>query len=169
VDKDFTLLYQKYKGPIFSYIYYLSPNHAEAEEICQDVFLKVYLNIDKFEGRSSFKTWIYRIAKNTFLEFKRKNKREVLSYEVSLLEKANTNDKSIPESHLLNMESNRLIQKTLNNMNEKYRSFIVLRDIQNLSYQEISEITDTKLNTVKVSIYRARKEFQKIYKELEGL
>lgn len=168
MDKDFTLLYQKYKEPIFSYIYYLSTNHAEAEEICQDVFLKVYLNIDKFEGRSSFKTWIYRIAKNTFLEFKRKNKREVLTCEASILERENTDDASIPENYLLNMENHHRIQRTLNNMNEKYRSFIVLRDIQNLSYQEISEITDVKINTVKVNIYRARNEFQKIYKELEG-
>lgn len=168
MDKDFTLLYQKYKEPIFSYIYYLSSNHAEAEEICQDVFLKVYLNIDKFEGRSTFKSWIYRIAKNTFLEFKRKRKKEILTCETSMLEGENTNDEFIPENHLLNIEKDLLIQKTLSKMKEKYRNLIVLRDIQNLSYQEISEITEMKLNTVKVNIYRARSEFQEIYKKLEG-
>ncbi|SET09985.1 RNA polymerase sigma-70 factor, ECF subfamily [Natronincola peptidivorans] len=168
MEKDFTLLYQKYKEPIFSYIYYLSTNHTEAEEICQDVFLKVYLNIDKFEGRSSFKTWIYRIAKNTFLEFKRKSKREVLTCDTNLLERENHDATVVPESYLLHREKHRLIQETLNRMSEKYKSFIILRELQNLSYQEISEITDVKVNTVKVNIYRARSEFQKIYKELEG-
>lgn len=161
-------MYQKYKEPIFSYIYYLAQNTTEAEEICQDVFLKVYLNIDKFEGRSSFKTWIYRIAKNTFLDFRKKSKPEVLTNEMDVLERFMIANGSTPEDHLLNNESQRYIKETLMEMNEKHRTFIILRDLQNLSYQEISEITDTKLNTVKVAIYRARSEFQKIYKELEG-
>ncbi len=169
MNKDFTLLYKKYKDPIFAYIFYLSNNYLEAEEICQDVFLKVYLNIDKFEGRSSFKTWIYRIAKNTFLEFKRKEKREVLTNEIDVFEKPKDYHQSIPEDHLENMEKNLVIQKTLGEISEKYRTFIILRDMQNLSYQEISEITDTKLSTVKVNIYRARKQFQNIYNKLEGM
>ncbi|UNC93155.1 RNA polymerase sigma factor [Candidatus Contubernalis alkaliaceticus] len=61
LDEDFIVLYQKYKEPIFSYVYYLSGKRTAAEEISQDVFLKVYLAIDKFQGRSSFKTWLYRI------------------------------------------------------------------------------------------------------------
>ncbi|AOY74901.1 RNA polymerase sigma factor [Clostridium formicaceticum] len=168
MDRDFTLLYQKYKQPIFSYIYYLSKNNTEAEEICQDVFLKVYLNIDKFEGRSSLKTWIYRIAKNTFLEYKRKAKKEVLVEEIALLENPLIDETSNPENCLLNNEAHQQIKETLMKISEKHRMFIVLRDIQNLSYQEISEITDLKLNTVKVNIYRARNEFEKIYKGLEG-
>ncbi|SDK92820.1 RNA polymerase sigma-70 factor, ECF subfamily [Natronincola ferrireducens] len=162
------MLYQKYKEPIFSYIYYLSSNPTEAEEICQDVFLKVYLNIDKFEGRSSFKTWIYRIAKNTFLESKRKAKREILIDEVHLFESSLINRETTPEVNLLNREVHERIKETFKRMEEKYKVYVILRDIQNLSYQEISEITDTKLNTVKVNIYRGRNEFQKIYRELEG-
>lgn len=162
-------MYQKYKEPIFSYIYYLSQNPTEAEEICQDVFLKVYLNIDKFEGRSSFKTWIYRIAKNTFLEFKRKAKGEILTNEFDIIENPSTHRAYTPEDYILQIEAQGQIKKALMKMSDKYRNFIILRDIQELSYQEISEITDIKLNTVKVNIYRARREFQNIYNELEGL
>ncbi|AKL96833.1 RNA polymerase, sigma-24 subunit, ECF subfamily [Clostridium aceticum] len=168
MDRDFTLLYEKYKQPIFSYIYYLSQNTTEAEEVCQDVFLKVYLNIDKFEGRSSLRTWIYRIAKNTFLEYKRKTKKEVLMEEITLLNDPLLDEASSPEDCLLNNEAHIRIKETLMKISEKHRTFIILRDIQNLSYQEISEITDLKLNTVKVNIYRARSEFEKIYKRLEG-
>ena len=169
MNRDFTLLYQKYKEPIFSYIYYLSRDYTEAEEICQDVFLKVYLNIAKFEGRSSFKTWIYCIAKNTFLEFKRKTKKEILIEEFHTIENSFNVNIDTPEDHVLQIESQDLIKKVLARMNDKYRNFIILRDIQELSYQEISEITGIKLNTVKVNIYRARREFQSVYKELEGM
>ncbi|MDF2521706.1 MAG: polymerase subunit sigma-24, partial [Clostridia bacterium] len=152
----------------FSYIYYLSGNRTISEEICQDVFLKVYLKINKFEGRSSFKTWLYKIAKNTALEFFRKNSREVLVYEEGNWEEKLVDRSSNPEESLMNKEKGQYIQKTLQMMSEKYRTYIILRDFQNMSYQEISEITDTNLNTVKVNIYRARDEFRRIYKELEG-
>ena len=168
IDKDFTLLYQKYKEPIFSYLYYLAGDRWIAEEICQDVFLKVYLSIDKFEGRSSFKTWLYRIAKNAYLDFIKGSKKELLTLDDSELGKTVIDPSAGPESHLLNQEVEGLIKLTLKGLSEKYRTLIILRDMQNLSYQEITEITGAKLNTVKVNIYRARQEFQKIYTELEG-
>lgn len=168
LNEDFSVLYHKYKDSIFSYIYYLSGNRTISEEICQDVFLKVYLKIDKFEGRSSFKTWLYKIAKNTALEFFRKNSREVLVYEEGNWEEKLVDRSCSPEESLMNKEKGQYIQKALQLMSEKYRTFIILRDFQNVSYQEISEITDTNLNTVKVNIYRARDEFRRIYKELEG-
>ena len=69
----------------------------------------------------------------------------------------------------LKFATRELIEKTLNQINEKYRMLLILRDIQNLSYKEISEITEMELNTVKVGIYRGRREFQKIYQEMEEL
>ncbi len=74
-----------------------------------------------------------------------------------------------PEEHATKIATRELIEKTLNQMNEKYRMLLILRDIQNLSYKEISEITEMELNTVKVGIYRGRREFQKIYQEMEEL
>lgn len=140
-----------------------------AEEICQDVFLKVYLNIAKFEGRSSLKTWIYTIARNTYFDYVRKTKKEV---PIEDLENYTSDlvDKDMgPEEHATKIATRELIEKTLNQINEKYRMLLILRDIQNLSYKEISEITEMELNTVKVGIYRGRREFQKIYQEMEEL
>ncbi|SCY90622.1 RNA polymerase sigma factor [Alkaliphilus peptidifermentans] len=167
MNKDFTILYQKYKEPIFSYIYYLSGNRTISEEICQEVFLKVYLHIDNFQGRSSFKTWLYRIAKNTYLNFIKKRENVVFSKDVGQLDEKLIDSSYTPEDHLLNVEINEMIQSALKEMGEKYRTFIILRDIQQLTYQEISEITETNLNSVKVTIYRAREEFRKIYIRLE--
>lgn len=169
MDNDFTILYQKYKSPIFSYIYYLVGDQMAAEEICQDVFLKVYLNIAKFEGRSSFKTWIYRIAKNTYIDYIRSRNKEVDVDELDSLVRDVADKKMGPEDHAVNNERKEFIEKTLDKVSDKYRTLLILRDMQNLSYKEISEITEMELNTVKVGIYRARREFQKIYQEMEAL
>lgn len=166
MNADFTTLYKKYKQNIFSYLCYLSGDRSLAEEICQDVFLKVYLNIAKFEERSSFKTWIYKIARNAYIDcIKSKNK--INLYEHASLSENFTDKKMGPEEYALNEEVKVLIQKILNALPDKYRTLIILRDIQQLSYQDISDITNTNLNTVKVSIYRARKEFRRIYQRWE--
>ena len=169
MDSDFTILYQKYKNTIFSYIYYLCGDYAAAEEICQDVFLKVYLNISKFEGRSSFKTWIYKIAKNTYLDFM-KNEAKNRNYfkQNQDFDQERWIQESGPEDHVLNREVQERIQKTLRQMSDKYCMLIILRDMQHLSYKEISEILGQNLNSTKVNIYRARKEFRQIYERLEG-
>jgi RNA polymerase sigma-70 factor (ECF subfamily) len=169
LDADFTILYQKYKNTIFSYIYYLCGDYAAAEEICQDVFLKVYLNISKFEGRSSFKTWIYKIAKNTYLDFM-KNEAKNRNYfkQNQDFDQERWIQESGPEDHVLNREVQERIQKTLRQMSDKYCMLIILRDMQHLSYKEISEILGQNLNSTKVNIYRARKEFRQIYERLEG-
>lgn len=168
MNEDFTILYHRYKDPIFSYIYYLSGNRSISEEICQEVFFKVYLSIDKFEGRSSFKTWLYKIAKNTSLDFFRKNSGKMLAYEADYMEDKLIDKNGNPEDCLMNKVTNQLIHETFRLMGEKHKTFIILRDFHKLPYQEISEITDTNLNSVKVNIYRARDEFRRIFKELEG-
>lgn len=169
MDSEFTTLYQKYKNPIFSYIFYLARDRSVAEEICQDVFLKVYLNIAKFEGRSSVKTWIYKIAKNTFFDYTRAQKREVALEDLDYYAKELVDKGMGPEEYVTKIAARELIDKTLNKMSEKYRMLLILRDIQNLSYKEISEITEMELNTVKVGIFRGRREFQRIYQEMEEL
>lgn len=169
LDAEFSALYKKYKNSIFSYIVYLAGDRPAAEEICQDVFLKVYLNIAKFENRSSFKTWIYKIARNAYLDYVQAQKRKVAIENIELFAKELEDKGMSPEEHAVNIETKELIQKTLNKLSQKYRMLLILRDIQNLSYKEISDITEMELNTVKVGVFRARREFQKIYEEMEEL
>ncbi|MDA8234666.1 MAG: sigma-70 family RNA polymerase sigma factor [Clostridia bacterium] len=170
MDADFTLLYQKYKNQIFSYLYYLSGDKAVAEELSQDVFLKVYLNIGKFQGRSSFKTWIYTIARNAYFDLAKSGQKIQWEPLDSLENTARLplNQPRGPEESALNTETKEMIARTLDSLSPSYRNLIVLRDILHLSYKEISHITGQELNSIKVSIYRARREFRKIYNGLEG-
>jgi RNA polymerase sigma-70 factor (ECF subfamily) len=167
LDKEFAALYHKYKQGIFSYVYYLSGDRATAEEICQDVFLKVYLNIARFEGKSSFKTWIYKIARNTYLDFIKSSKGKEHGRWQELSENL-VDKRQGPEELAISHERQGLIAKTLSKMDDRYRTFVILRDIQQLSYREICDITGHDMSRVKVGIYRARREFRKIYEELEG-
>lgn len=81
----------------------------------------------------------------------------------------NIRDKGLrPDEHVVNWEKGELIKKALGMMSYKYRTYIILRDVQGFSYKEIRDITGEKLNTVKVGIYRARKKFAKVYKKMEG-
>ncbi|AET68241.1 RNA polymerase sigma factor, sigma-70 family [Desulfosporosinus orientis DSM 765] len=169
LDAEFSALYKKYKNPIFAYIFYLAGDRPAAEEICQDVFLKVYLNIAKFENRSSFKTWIYKIARNAYLDYAQAQKRKVTIDNIEFFVKELEDRGMSPEEHAINMATKELIENTLNKLSQKYRMLLILRDIQNLSYKEISDIAEMELNSVKVGIFRARREFQKIYEEMEEL
>lgn len=165
MEREFTLLYKKYKNNIFSYLFYLSSNKSIAEELSQDVFLKVYLNINKFQGKSSFKTWIYRIAKNTYIDYVRKDSK----YETTWLDEVEELHSPLPnpEEKILQDCQKENILEILSQLKEKYRNLIILRDMQNFTYQEISDITGLSLSNVKVGIYRARKQFQEKYKRLE--
>lgn len=168
MDDDFVTLYRRYKNSIFSYIYYLCGDRDAAEEICQEAFLKVYLNITKFEGRSSFKTWIYRIARNAYIDFINANSKEMPFDEPKQLARDLIAKGTDPEEYALNNEKKLLILKTLSQLTEKYRNLIILRDMQQMSYKEISNLTEQDLNNVKVGIYRARQEFCIIYQRMEG-
>lgn len=165
--QEFTALYQKYKNPIFSYLYYLCGDLNTAEEMCQDVFLKVYLNIAKFEGRSSFKTWIYRIARNTYLDYVKAKSTRVLS-KAEMLSADMVDGRPSPEEVTVNRELRETILKAISQLPDKYRTLLILRDVQYFSYNEISQVTGLDLNSVKVGIYRARQQFRKIYEGLEG-
>lgn len=167
MHQEFTALYQKYKNPIYSYLYYLCGDSSTAEEMCQDVFLKVYLNITKFEGRSSFKTWIYRIARNTYLDYLKSKSTRMLS-KAEMLSADMVDIHPSPEEVTVNLELRETILKAISQLPDKYRTLLVLRDVQSLSYNEISQVTGLDLNNVKVGIYRARQHFRKIYEGLEG-
>lgn len=164
---EFITLYQKYKKPIFSYVYYLCGDSNLAEEICQDVFFKVYLNLGRFQGKSSFKTWIYRIARNTYLDYVKAQQKK-LAHRTVELEHHLVAEGLGPEEHVLKRELSETVGRVLCQLDDKYRTLLILRDIQNLSYKEICQVTGLSLNNVKVGIYRARREFRKIYERWEG-
>jgi RNA polymerase sigma-70 factor, ECF subfamily len=164
----FDEIFEKYYKPIYYFIYKMANNSEAAEDITQDTFVKVYKNLEKVEDNIKLSPWIYKIAYNTFIDYTRKNK---ISYE--LIDNVNYEDQLLdnniadnPEASYINIDLRNKINKTMQKLNSRYKSVLVLREYNNLSYKEVALILDLTETAVKSLIHRARLEFQKIFKEL---
>lgn len=138
-------------------------NIEDAKDIAQEVFIKAFRSIENFDGRSSFSTWIYRIAMNTCIDETRKRKgkasvslEEEMSDEDGSWKQQYADDGDTPEESMLRQEGQHEIMRALERISPDHKLVIILRDIQGLSYDEIAEITDLTLGTVKSRISRAR-------------
>lgn len=142
---DFEELYVSERGRVFSTAYRMVGNRADAEDLTQDVFVKVFKQLHKFRGASSVSTWIYRITMNTCLDFLRKRKRRpTVSLEL-------VGDVPADSSNLKG-----LIESVVSRMSEGYRTVFVLHDIQGLKHSEIAEILGITEGASKSQLHRAR-------------
>ncbi|OGO77734.1 MAG: hypothetical protein A2Y23_02210 [Clostridiales bacterium GWB2_37_7] len=166
--KAFDEIFAKYHKPIYYYIYKMVSSCEAAEDITQDTFVKVYKNLGKVDDSINLSPWIYKIAHNTFIDYTRKNKvrfepLDNINYESHLLDNIKADN---PETSYINMELRNKINRTMMKLNSRYKSVLILRDYNNLSYKEVGMILELKETAVKSLIHRARLEFQKIFKEL---
>ncbi len=154
-------IYNKYKKEIYYYVYKLTLNHHVAEELTQDTFLKAFRAFRKFRKEASIKTWLYIIARNTYLNYYDKNKNHAENTEAFQKEIMD------PSNDFKSMDERMLIHNILLQLPEKLRSLLILRDYRELTYKEISRILDITEGQVKIGLHRARKKFKEIYKCLE--
>ena len=166
-DMDaFEQIIKLYEKKICQTIFYMVKNDSQVEDIAQEVFIKVYKNLSKFNEQSSLYTWIYRITMNAcFDEIKKEKKVYHLSnyidtddgeQEIEYEDEKQNVDEIVERK--LNKE---VLIKAIKSLNEEYRSLIVLRDIRGFSYWEISDMLNMKLGTVKSKISRARESLKK--------
>ena len=172
VEEAYEILIQRYQQPVYNLVCRLLNDPSDACDIVQEVFLKVFRNIGSFRGNSSLKTWIYRIAVNEAYNhrrwFSRHQRQEIamgaeegmLSYEDSLADPGRT-----PFDQAADHETRALVEAALEKLNAKFRAAVVLRDIEDLSYEEIATVLDVSLGTVKSRILRGREALRKV---LEG-
>ncbi len=167
----YKILVKRFKDPLMNFVYRFVGDKDVASDIVQNTMLKFYLNKDTYKSFAKFSTWIYTIAGNLAKnELKRRKRRTILS-----LDKTNDNDKPMQVADPKTLSPERLtdssilsehIQKALMKIKKIYREVVILRDIQGLSYEEISEITGLTLGTVKSRINRGRAQLQKLLKDI---
>lgn len=178
---SFEELFERYSSMVFSLIYRVLGDREEALDVSQEVFLTIYSKMDSFRGDSSIKTWIYSIAlhraTNRFRWWNRLRRRGTVSLEEHLAQKPDQ-DYSLclkssvqsPEEALIQKEEHEQIARWLHELPMSQRVAVVLRDIEGLTYEEISESMKVSLGTVKSRIARGR-EFLKrrlVEKEAEA-
>ena len=165
----FEALIIDYEQLVYNIVYRLMGNSEDTYDLSQETFIKVYTKINQFDGTSKFSTWLYRIATNTCLdELRRRRGKETFSLdqriegeEGSMHPEQEDKSENI-ENKIVEKEKAQIIQKALSEVNEKNREVLVLRDIQQLSYDEIAEILKISLGTVKSRIARGRQQVKKI-------
>jgi RNA polymerase sigma-70 factor (ECF subfamily) len=154
--KAFETIYMATSDFVYNVALRITRNSADAEEVSQDVFMKVYHNLKGFQFRSAFKTWVYRITVNTAINQYRKSARETkdrLDYD-SVIE-------SIPDSHstaegAIQSDSEVRLNELLGVLSPEFKVCLILREIEGLSYQEIADALKIPLNTVRTRLKRAR-------------
>jgi RNA polymerase sigma-70 factor, ECF subfamily len=169
-DKElFQELVNRYQRKLFVYLYHLVSNKEETEDILQNVFAKVYLNLGKFNLRKKFSSWIYRIAHNEAVNsIKKRSRKKFVSWE-DVLVKGDTLDlKTMEKSPLddwIEKELKGEMQVALDKLQCQYREVLVLRYFLGKSYDEISEIIRKPVNTVGTLINRAKKKLLIVIKQ----
>ena len=134
----------------------------ECEDLAQDVFLKVFRKLDTFKGGSAFFTWLYRIAVNTATDHlaKASSRRLRLVQDVVLDLGERDHDAENPDVPAMERELAVVTQAILGKLPEKYRTILILREYEDLSYLEISEVLQCNLGTVESRLFRARQRFK---------
>jgi RNA polymerase sigma-70 factor, ECF subfamily len=171
-EDAYEILIQRYQQPVYSLVCRLLNDPGDAPDMVQEVFLKVFRNIGAFRGNSSLKTWIYRIAVNEAYNHRRwfcRHQRQ----EVALGSEEGTpnyvgtmtDGGRSPFEQAADHETRALVEQALEKLNPKFRAAVVLRDIEDLSYEDIATVLDVSLGTVKSRIMRGREALRKI---LEG-
>lgn len=143
-------LVNQYKKYVFTISYRILQNHMDAEEASQDTFVKAFRGLRSFSRQSKFSTWLYRIAFNTAISFKRKHRVQFQSIEHTA--RHAREDENLPEKQ----DKKRYIDQALAKLNEADRTALTLFYLQEFSLEEIAEITNIPVNTTKVRIHRAR-------------
>lgn len=166
LDSDnFLFLMEKYKEPLKRYIWRISSvTKEEAEDILQEVFIKVYRNLYDYNGEFSFSSWIYRITHNETISCIRKMKvrPQLISVdddEVGAFVQMLPGDADI-ENEVKLKELSKIVRRMLANLPEKYRTVLILRYLEDKSYEEISDILQKSIGTVSTLINRAKKQFK---------
>jgi RNA polymerase sigma-70 factor, ECF subfamily len=155
----FEELVAKYQPKVFSMALSFTRNREAADDLAQEVFLKAYLALPRFHGKSEFGTWLYRISINHIRDFLRKKGRakEVSLDDVPEISFSDREQAERAEQERETEARRALVQKSVLGLPEKYRIILTLRDIQGLAYEEISRILKLSPGTVDSRLHRARR------------
>jgi len=165
-------LLRRYQGPVFSLIYRMVRDRALAEDLAQDTFVKALNALDTYRSEFKFSSWLFKIANNVAIDYLRRRQLDTLSLDggpnaLTSQEVAQTTPRVVDrgETPLQEVEARELgaaIEQAIGKLRPEYRACIILRHIEDRPYEDIAEILDLPLGTVKTYLHRARAELMDI-------
>jgi len=165
---SFEQLINQYQKMAYNVAYRIMGNEEDAKDMTQEALIKVYKKLKSFRMDASFSTWLYRIVMNTCKDELRKKKMKVVSIDQSFdtgdgeVQMDLEDEKLGPEDKLIQKETQTMVQEALNQLPEANRIVLVLRDIEGMSYDEISEVLQLPKGTVKSRINRGRQGLKEV-------
>lgn len=162
---------RRYKDRLVNFVYRYTGNYDDSEDVVQDTFIKVYISKHLYKEIAKFSTWIYTIAINLAkTKIIRKNRFKIFSLSTAY----DDEDKDFdipdeaysPERDVNSQIQNKYIQKALLDIPEDFRKLVILRDVEDFSYEEICDMTGLPMGTVKSRINRGREKLQKLLKDI---
>lgn len=162
----FDRLFYKYRDKIYRTAFRMINDQEDALDLTQEIFLRAYKNINKYNYKSQFSTWLYKLAINVCIDELRKHKKsnEVLTDEIP----DNRRYSDTPEDIVISEEQGSLVWKALDILKEKDRSIIVLREMEGLSYEEIANILGCSMGRVKSRLHESRKKLRKALEKMSN-
>ena len=148
--EGFEMLVKKYQNMVVNLVYGLIRNSHDAQDVAQDVFMKVYHNIDSYKAQAKFSSWLYRVTVNTTYDHLRKYKQRPVSLDETMYETI-ADTKEAPDSL-----AKELVNDALLKIPYEYRCVLVLRELEGLSYEEIAQALKISIGTVESRIFRGR-------------
>jgi len=167
---DFEKEFMPLMRPAYSFAFRLTYNEESAKDLVQDSYIKAFRFYDSFQKGTNAKAWLFRILKNTFINDYRKKAKEPFKYDYSEIEERyNSDDANVgPDNNLVSRDSNKLsidqvndlmgdeMTMALNGLQEDFREIIILCDLEDMKYEEIAEILEIPIGTVRSRLHRAR-------------
>lgn len=157
-DQDaFSLLVQCYQRRVFNLVFRMLQDYDEASETTQEAFLAAWQGLPSFRGEARFSTWLYRIAYNCALKQLELRKRDkVLQQALQAEQLLEIEDDRHKDAHIEMLDSQELVQEQLSQLPAKYRIVLVLRHLQDMTYEEMAEVLTMPIGTIKTHLFRAR-------------
>ncbi|MEI6530200.1 MAG: sigma-70 family RNA polymerase sigma factor [bacterium] len=165
----FAELVRQHQNLVYTLALRILANPEDALDVSQDVFVRVWRALPRFEGRSAFSTWLYRITANICLDYLKRRKRDRhWNKNPEQFEPKEIEEECPVEEEIHQLELKDQVSQVLARMNANYRSALVLRDIYGFAYEEVASTLHISLSAAKIRIYRARLDFKSRYRALVG-
>jgi RNA polymerase sigma-70 factor (ECF subfamily) len=169
-EAAFEELIRRHQQRVFGLVSGILRRREDVEDVVQQVFLKVFVSLKRFDQRAAFSTWLYKISVNECWDYLRKKKVRPLVYEADLSEEQVSRLDGVvsadqpPSSSSDRAEARDLLEHMMEKLPEQDRELLVLKEVEGFSVQELAEILDLNVNTVKVRLFRARARLMDVYR-----
>lgn len=160
----FEHLFNRYLNAIYQFYLSRTGNAADSDDLVQETFIKVYLNLHRYNCEYTFGQWIYTIARNTFVDHTRRRREDMISIDQNSEGAADISLQGglTPEESYIRDQNRKELDQVMNRMSQRYRRLIEMRFFKEYSYEEIAVKLNIPLGTVKTQIHRAREQFCKL-------